>query len=63
MSLKEKAIDKDLNDIIAKSGISIPSEQTVNIGNSKENADDSDNNTDIAEMNVLFSLREIIKTF
>lgn len=33
MSLKEKAIDKDLNDIIAKSGISIPSEQTVNIGN------------------------------
>lgn len=60
MSLKEKAIDKDLNDIIAKSGISIPSEQTVNIGNSKENADDSDNNTDIAEMNVLFSLRERI---
>lgn len=60
MSLKEKAIDKDLNDIIAKSGISIPSEQTVNIGNSKENADDSDSNTDIAEMNVLFSLRERI---
>lgn len=58
MSIKEENITpSELNDIIAKSGISIPSEQTVNIEKSKE---DSDDNTDIAEMNVLFSLRERI---